>query len=38
MENQFHVEFVRNALYPKDDNERDLGFYDGIDLNTNSHK
>ncbi len=38
MENQFHTEFVRNALYSIDYNDRDLGFYDGIDLNTDTHK
>jgi hypothetical protein len=36
MENQFYAEFVRNALCRMDENDRDLGFYDGIDLNKKS--
>jgi len=33
MENQFHAEFVRNALCRMDKNDRDFGFSNGIDLN-----
>ena len=33
MENQFHTEFVRNALYRMDKDDRNFGFYDGIRLN-----
>jgi hypothetical protein len=36
MENQFHAEFVRNALYRMDKNDRDLRFYYGLDLNKKS--
>jgi hypothetical protein len=33
MENQFHVEFVRNALNRMDEKDRDFRFYAGTDLN-----
>jgi hypothetical protein len=36
MENQFHSEFVRNALCHMDKNDCDLRFYDGLDLNKKS--
>ena len=33
MENQFHAEFISDALYPIIVNDRDFGFYSSTDLN-----
>ena len=33
MENQFHAEFISDALYPIIVNDRDFGFYDVTVLN-----